>query len=298
MDIHQLRVFVSVFKNRSFSRASEQLHLTQPTISDHIRSLEQEFRCSLFDRLGRSIIPTREAEVLYPHAVDVIERAEAIRGVIGQFQAEPSGELVVGASTIPGTYLLPVVMAGFRKKFPSISFQIIIGDSRSVIDGLISHELLIGVVGTKPASRQIHFTAFHDDELLLVAAPDTGIKQGLTVQELLKCPMVMREEGSGTRREFERLLATKDVSFGDLNISGIFSTTDAVKQAVKAGLGLAVLSRLAVREELDRGVLKEIRLSGLRMRRQFFLLTHQKRTLPAAYALFYNHLVTASKTAR
>ncbi|KAF0185182.1 MAG: transcriptional regulator [Nitrospirae bacterium] len=293
MDIHHLRVFVSVFKNRSFSRASEQLHLTQPTVSDHIRSLEQDLRCRLFDRLGRSIIPTTEAEVLYIHAVDIIERAAAIRDALGQFRAEPTGELIIGASTIPGTYLLPATMAEFRKRYPSISFQIVIGDSRSVVDRLLSHELLVGVVGTKQHNNQLQYQPFYDDELIVVASHDFASRQIISLQELLKCPLVMREEGSGTLKEIERILDTKGYSLSNLMISGIFGTTDAIKQAVKAGLGISVLSRVAVREELASGMLKEIKISGLKMRRQFFLVTHQKRTLPSAYTLFYKYLLPA-----
>ena len=116
MDIHQLRIFASVFKNKSFSRASEELFLTQPTVSDHIKALEEEFGCRLFDRLGRTILPTNEAEALYGHALEIIEKADAVKDIIGRFKKEPAGELLLGASTIPGTYLLPPVMATFRKK--------------------------------------------------------------------------------------------------------------------------------------------------------------------------------------
>lgn len=295
MDIHHLRVFVSVFKNRSFSRASEQLHLTQPTISDHIRSLEQDLRCRLFDRLGRSIMPTKEAETLYIHAVDIIERAEAIRDILGQFRAEPSGELIIGASTIPGTYLLPATMAEFRKRFPSISFQIVIGDSRAIVDRLLSHELLVGIVGTKLNNNQLHYAPFYDDELIAVASRECSLKPTIPLQEFVKSPLVMREEGSGTRKEIERILEAKGYALSDLTISGIFGTTDSIKQAVKAGLGLSVLSRVAVRDELATGVLREIKLSGLKMRRQFFLVTHQKRTLPSAYSLFYRYLLPSGQ---
>jgi DNA-binding transcriptional LysR family regulator len=101
VDIHQLKVFASVFKNRSFSRASEELHLTQPTISDHVKTLEEELECKLFDRLGRTIIPTKEAEVLYSHAVEILEKINVTKDMPSRFKKEITGELVVGASTIP-----------------------------------------------------------------------------------------------------------------------------------------------------------------------------------------------------
>lgn len=136
MDIHQLRVFVSVFKNRSFSKASQELRLTQPTVSSHVMAMEGEFNCKLFDRLGRTIIPTREAEVFYSHAMEIIGKADALKEVMGKFKKEITGNLVIGASTIPGTYLIPQMMAAFQKRFPSISFEILISDSKKTIDSI------------------------------------------------------------------------------------------------------------------------------------------------------------------
>ncbi|HTZ18239.1 MAG TPA: selenium metabolism-associated LysR family transcriptional regulator [Dissulfurispiraceae bacterium] len=295
MDIHQLRIFVSVYKNRSFSRASEQLYLTQPTISDHIKALEEEFGCRLFDRLGRTIMPTKEAEALYGHAVEIIEKANAVKEVIGQFGKEPSGELVIGASTIPGTYLLPPVMASFQKKYPSISFQIVIADSREVVQKVLSHELLLGIVGSKLDNSQIVFAPLIEDELIVVASPNFTKKESMTFQQLAALPMVLREEGSGTRKEIERIFSGKGLSLDAMNIAGLFGSTDSIKQAVKAGMGVSILSRLSVRDELKYKILKEIRLVDLQMKRNFYVITHKKRTLPAAYTLFSNHLINESK---
>jgi DNA-binding transcriptional LysR family regulator len=295
MDIHQLRIFVSVFKNRSFSRASEELYLTQPTISDHIKSLEEEFGCKLFDRLGRTILPTKEAEVLYGHAVEIIEKANAVKEVIGQFKKEPSGELVIGASTIPGTYLLPPIMATFQKKYPSISFQIFIADSKEIVQKVLSHELLLGIVGAKLNNSQISYTPLIEDELIVAASPYFIKKESLTFQQLSSLPMVLREEGSGTRKEIERIFSSKGVNIDSLNIAGLFGSTDSIKQAVKAGMGISILSRLSVADELKFKILKEIKLSDVQMKRHFYVVTHKKRSLPAAYTLFLKHVMTESK---
>ncbi|HWR90222.1 MAG TPA: LysR family transcriptional regulator, partial [Dissulfurispiraceae bacterium] len=116
MDLHQLKVFVSVYRNRSFSKASTALFLTQPTVSDHIRSVEEELQCRLFDRLGRTIIPTGEADVLYSEAVELLEKAEAIKTAISRLKRDLRGEILVGTSTIPGTYLMPRIVASFRRE--------------------------------------------------------------------------------------------------------------------------------------------------------------------------------------
>ncbi len=290
MDIHQLKIFVSVFKNKSFSKASGELYLTQPTISDHIKSLEEELNCKLFDRLGRTIVPTKEAEVLYSHALDIIEKAKSIKDSIGQLKKEISGELVIGASTIPGTYLLPFMLADFQKMYPSVSFQIIISDSKGIIEKISKHELLLGIVGSKIFNSQIDYIPFLEDELIVVSSHTLTNEDQLTLKKLIKLPMLLREEGSGTRKETEKIFHEKGISINDINVTGIFGSTDAIKQAVKAGLGISILSRLSVRDELKYGIFKEIKLTDTKMRRKFYIVTHKKRTLPISYNLFLDFL--------
>jgi len=295
MDIHQLRVFTSVFKNRSFSKASEALHLTQPTISNHIKALEDEFACKLFDRMGRTIIPTKEAEVLYGKSIEIIEKADALKEALGQLKKETTGKLVIGASTIPGVYLMPRIMTGFQKKYPAISFQILIADSGGIIDSISRHELLLGIVGAKLGNDQIDYTPFVEDELIVVSAPLKTGKSIMTLKELVALPMVYREEGSGTRREVEKFLENEGISFDHMKIAGIFGSTDAVKQAVKAGLGVSILSKFSVADELEHKLLEEIKLTDIHMKRNFYIVTHKKRTLPRLYDLFLKHILAETE---
>jgi DNA-binding transcriptional LysR family regulator len=294
MDVHQLKVFKSVFKNKSFSKASEELFLTQPTVSAHIKYLEEELNCKLFDRLGRTIIPTKEAEVLYIHTMEIIEKIGNIKDAIGQVRKEITGELIIGASTIPGTYLLPSIMSAFQKKYPSVSFQILISDSRGIVEKVSSHELLIGIVGAKLANSRITYMPFLEDELIAVSSHGLTKNKHLTLKELIKLPFVLREEGSGTRRETEKILENKGVSFEDIKTVGIFGSTDAIKQAVKAGLGVSILSRLSVKDEINHGVIKELKVTDIHMNRKFYIVTHKKRSLPLSYNLFLKHLQTES----
>ncbi|MEW6586717.1 MAG: selenium metabolism-associated LysR family transcriptional regulator [Nitrospirota bacterium] len=296
MDIHQLRVFASVFKNRSFSRASEELHLTQPTISNHIKTLEDEFGCRLFDRLGRSIIPTKEAEVLYTHALEIIQKADNLNEAIKEIKKDLTGKLIVGASTIPGVYLMPRMMTAFKKKYPEISFQIQISDSRGILDNIARHEVLLGVVGAKLGNEQINYIPFVEDELIVIASPSVAADKSILFKDLVKFPLILREEGSGTRRETEKFLDSKGLSVDNFEIAGIFGSTDAVKQAVKAGLGVSILSKFAVADELEHGILKEIALSDLKMKRRFYIIVHKKRTLPRPYEIFLEHILAESKS--
>ena len=260
--------------------------LSQPTVSDHIKSLEEDLGCRLFDRLGRNIIPTSEAEALYHLVCEIMEKVESIREIAGRAGGEPAGELVIGASTIPGTYLLPPVMMDFKRLNPGVFFKIEIADSREIVQKILSHGLLVGIVGSKQFSHHLNYTQFVDDELVAVASPKFSIKNRISLDELLSCPMICREEGSGTRREFERYLDLHGKAADKIKVVGCFGSTDAMKQAVKTGAGVAVISRFAVAEDLKHGILKLIRVSGDEIRRQFYVVTHRKRTLPALHTAF------------
>jgi DNA-binding transcriptional LysR family regulator len=293
MDIHQLRVFVSVYKNRSFSRASEELHLSQPTISDHVKTLEETLNARLFDRLGRSIAPTKEALVLYPKAVELIEKLEAIKVSVKFSKEEAHGELVVGASTVPGSYLLPRLTSEFRALYPGVSFQVLIEDTRAITRQVQEHNLLLGIVGARMEGRSLNFMPFMDDELVIVGKEDVLARNGksqLLSEELREFPFVMREEGSGTRKVMEQYFNELALPLERLKIMGYFGSTSAVKEVVKSGFGIAVLSRMAVASELESGALKEIRVKGLKMTRSFYVVTHKKRTLPRTLELFFEHL--------
>jgi len=294
MDIHHLRVFASVFKNKSFSRASEELHLTQPTISNHIKALEDEMNCKLFDRLGRTIIPTKEAEVLYTHSLELIERVNLIHEAIGEIKKDLTGKLIIGASTIPGVYLIPRIISEFKIKYPEISFQILISDSRGIVESIARHDILLGIVGAKLDNEQIKYSSFVEDELIAVASPSFIKKDYMTLRELVDLPMVLREEGSGTRRETEKLLQSKGVLLKNATVAGIFGSTDAVKQAVKAGLGVSILSKFSVADELKYKILEEIKITDTKLKRRFYIVTHKKRTLPRLYESFLEHLLNSS----
>ena len=296
MDIHQLRVFTSVFQDKSFSRASKKLRLTQPTVSAHITALEEEYNCKLFDRLGRTIIPTKEAEVLYQYAIEIIEKADATKEALGRFKNQITGKLIIGASTIPGTYLLPLVMTTFQKKYPSVSFQILIADSKKIVESVSKHELLMGIVGAKLGNDTINYMPFLNDELIVVSSPSLVKSNRIALKELIKFPMILREEGSGTRTMTEQILSERGIPHRTISIAGIFGSTDAVKQAVKAGLGVSILSRLSVSDELKYKTLKEIKITDASMRRKFYIITHTRRTLPPAYTIFINYVKADAKT--
>jgi DNA-binding transcriptional LysR family regulator len=227
--------------------------------------------------------------------MEIIEKANITKDIIGRFKKELTGELVIGASTIPGTYLMPSLMAAFQRKHPSVSFQIFISDSKDIGEKILKHKLLLGVVGTKFINGDINHIPFVEDELIVISSPTLIKSDTLTLKDLIKFPMILREEGSGTRRELEKILESKGVTLEDLKIAGVFGSTDAVKQAVKAGLGFSILSKLSVTDELKHKILKEIKLTDIHMKRKFYIVIHKKRTLPLLYSNFLEHLKAESK---
>lgn len=290
MELNRLRIFVSVYRNRSFTRASEELGISQPSISENVKNLERELGCLLFERLARRTIPTSEAEAIYPMALHIIEEAERLAEAASLAAGRISGTLVLGASTIPGTYILPQMASDFRKLYPEVSFEVTIGDSREIARSVLNHELVMGFTGAEMETDQLDHLPVVEDELILAAPPSLIKGDTIRAAQLKALPFVIREEGSGTRKIMEQFFERNKIRTNELDIVAVFGSTDSVKQAIKSGLGVSILSRIAVEDELRAGTLREVGINGLELKRSFYLVTHKKRILPAPYRAFYDYV--------
>ena len=290
METRHLQIFVSVYKTRSFTKAAEQLHTSQPTISEHMRNLEDRLGCRLFDRLGRSISPTPEAEILFPRAEALLDEMQKIEQSLSSSTNTVAGQLVIGASTIPGAYLLPQFAAAFKTSFPAVSFQIPINDSSRIIDDVATHRIYLGVVGTRIDSTKLRFVPFSGDELVLAAAQGVVIDKAINPADLPELEFIVREEGSGTGRTVEDFLARVGIDMEQLKIRATLGSSTAVKEAIKSGLGVGFISKRAIADELAHGSLKTISIAGLEMHRSFYIVTPAKRTLPHSYQVFSDFL--------
>jgi DNA-binding transcriptional LysR family regulator len=291
MDLRQLEIFARVAALGSFSRAAEALGLSQPTVSEHIRGLESELGLRLLDRLGRGAVATRAGELLLEYALRMLALQREARQALAGFQGRMAGALPVGASTIPGEYLLPRLVGRFREKYPEITVSLLIADSATVIDWVASGRVEVGVAGARPPHRPVEYRELSLDEEVLVV-PAGHRWQGraeVSLAELAGEPMVVRERGSGTRAALEAALAEAGLELGRLRVVGEMGSTQAIKQAVKAGLGVSVVSAVAVEEEARSGSLWPLRIEGLRVTRAFHVVTHQERTrspLAEAFRIF------------
>lgn len=290
MDTHQLRVFLAVYKHKSFSRASAKLGLKQPTVSIHIKALEKKLGCTLFDRTGQKVIPTAEARVLFEYAENVVEMAEKLESAMKCSSKTIAGEIILGASTIPAAYILPAAAASFRAKHPDVSFRFISGDTKLICEMIAEHDLVAGVVGARIPISGLNFHPLAQDELVLAGHPKILKSKEITAEALLKLPFMLREEGSGTRRAMESYFSHNNIDTSDLNVTAVLGSTDAVKQAIKAGLGVSIISKMAIAEELKRKELTAAVFHKAPITRSFFAVTHKGRTLPGSYKSFLEHL--------
>ena len=280
MDLRRLEIFVRVAELGSFSRAAEALFLTQPTVSEHVRALEDELGVQLLDRLGRGATPTRAGSLLLGYAQRLLALSREAAQAIGQLQGGVSGELLVGGSTIPGEYVLPALIGAFRGKYPDAAISLRIGSSREVQTWVEDGRVELGVVGAVPTARALEARRLMADELVVVVAPDHpwATRSAVTVEDLKREPMIVRERGSGSRETFERALEDVGVAPGGFRLAGEFASTQAVKQAVRAGVGVAVISRRAVEDECRAGLLASLRLRDVRIERAFHVVVHRDRS--------------------
>ncbi|EMG38259.1 transcriptional regulator, LysR family [Desulfocurvibacter africanus PCS] len=297
MDIRRLEAFCKVYELGSFSKAGQDLFLSQPTISAHVSSLEEELGVQLFDRLGRMILPTLAGKVLFRYAKEAFLSLENAKAEIQLLQDKISGDLVIGGSTIPAHYILPRVLADFTKRYPDVHVDLRVGDTVSVVDMVTRGDLILGVVGAELDRPELEFIPLKDDQLVIVASPNLNRPIGKTLgtKEICTWPWVMRERGSGTRKAFEKGLLAIGLDIRCLNISLTVESTEAVLQCVLSGFGVGITSRIAAQAYIDRGELLELNAPSLAIRRRFYLIRHEKRHIFPVTRYFIDFLMNACR---
>lgn len=291
MDLRRLEIFLKVAELGSFSRAADALFLTQPTVSEHVRALEDELGVQLLDRLGRGTTPTKAGTLLLGYARRLLALSREARQAIEQFQGRMTGELVVGGSTIPGEYVLPALIGAFRAKYPEVSISLRIAGSRQVQDWVEQGHVEVGVVGALPTSRALESRPLMDDDLVLVVPPDHPLvtRKTVTIEDVKPEPLILRERGSGSRETLETGLKALGQGLDHFHVVGEIASTQAVKQAVRAGLGVSFVSRLAVEDECRARLLACVKVRDLDVTRAFHVITHRDRSrspLAQAFLVF------------
>lgn len=280
MDLWQLNIFTKVVELKSFSKAGVAIHLSQPTVSSHIKDLEEHFECRLIDRLGKEALPTKAGELLYSHAKKLLALRDETETVLAQFKGKTRGHLVVGGSTIPGGYILPQVIGKFLGRFPEVTLTLEISDTSKIIEAILEGQIEVGLVGAPYSDKNLIQEPLVEDQLSLIipAGHAWAGRKSITPEMLKNEPFIARELGSGTLKSVVKNLSESGFDPSDLRIVATMGNTAAVRQGVKSGIGVSILSPRAVEDDLKNGSLKALSIEGINMTRHFYLSRHKAKT--------------------
>lgn len=258
MNLKQLEAFVQVAEGGSFSKAAKELFLTQPTISSHISSLERELNARLFVRNTKEVSLSEDGIKLYKYAKQMLDLQREIEVTFGMDEEGESHAVTIAASTIPAQYLLPEVLTRFSERYPQEQIRIQETDSSKVVMQIVDHRVDIGFTGTVLEKKHCKYIPFYKDELVIIT-PNTPKYQELAqgnkedISWIKKETVIMREEGSGTRKEAELQLKGAGVKFAGLDIIASIENQETIKKSVRQGMGISVLSKLATADEVANG---------------------------------------------
>jgi len=270
MENFRLKVFRAVARHLNFTRAAEELLLTQPAVTQQIKALEDEFGMPLFDRSGGRIALTPAGVVLLPFAERLKALAdEAIEAVTGS-AGEETGQLQLGASQTIAQYLLPKFIAAFALEQPRVAIHAISGNTDEIVEALVQRRIQLALIEGPAMRRDVHIEPFMEDRMVLVVpAGHEWAEAELGAEELRRADFLMRELGSGSRRVVEAALAKAGLKKKDLRVVMEIDSTEGLLSAVEAGLGVTFVSRWAVRNHLALGTVAVARVPGLRLSRRF-----------------------------
>ena len=254
MNLKQLEAFVEVAEGGSFSKAAKNLFLTQPTISAHISSLEKELDVRLFVRNTKEVNLSEDGQLLYRYARQIVDLEKQIEEAFGREKDTEKKCITIAASTIPAQYLLPRILARFNEKYPGEQLKIMETHSLGVVEKIAEHQVDIGFTGTILEKKHCNYIPFYKDDLVIIA-PNTEkyqeyAKNPKDISWIKKENILLREEGSGTRKEAEKQLRNIGIRVEELNVMASIENPETIKKSVERGLGVSVLSRLATEEEV------------------------------------------------
>ena len=300
MDLWQLHIFVRVVEEKSFSKASAAIHLSQPTVSAHIKELETHFQCKLLDRLGRTTEPTRAGQLLYRHAKKLLSARDDAEAAIFDFIGLTRGSLTIGASTIPADYLLPRLMGEYTKAHPGVCISVKAGDTQEILKDVARGRVEFGIVGARAEDPGMAQALIQEewmvDEMKLILPPSHpwAHRKQVEAKELSTQVFIGRERGSGTWNAILHSLERAGFPPSHLFCPITMGNTNAVIQAILNNVGISILSPRAVDREIQSGQLKALNIQGLDLKRFLYLTLSKKRTPSPICQKFIDYIRTPS----
>jgi len=289
---HHLELFKVVAEKKSFSHASEILHISQPAISQQIQLLEDELSVKLFNRTTRKVSLTEEGKLLYNYAIQICSLFVDAEKSLSDFSGVVKGNLAIGASQTIGEYFLPKFIGSFKELYPLVQITIAIFNTQHIIKSVYDQTLDLGLVEGSIGHEGLTVKPFLDDELLVIVNPThpLAIQKSVTFDQLSLFPFVLREKGSGTRQIMEDALTKAGWDMESLSVIMELGSTEAIKSAVEANLGISILSEKTVQKELQFKILKALNIEGLKIMRKFYVITTSKKYSTPAMEHFLNFI--------
>jgi len=286
-------VFMAVAEKLSFSKAAEDLFISQPAVTKHIKELENKLNTALFDRKGNKIYLTQAGKVAYQHLKQIREQYGEMEFELGRLSDSHRGLLQIGASSTISQYVIPAVLAAFHHRYPQIKLDLFNGNSFEMERKLLNNEIDLALVENDSSQANIRYTDFMNDEIVVVAAANQliGRQKSLSVTDLKEIPIVVREKGSGTLEVIQHELSRQQVDLEGLNIFIHLGSTEAIKNFLLNFDGLALVSEKAIEKELQLKQLIRMKVKGLSVHRKFRLAMRQgpEKSIPG---LFRNFLLS------
>jgi DNA-binding transcriptional LysR family regulator len=294
INLDQLRVFEAVAQARSFTRAAEAVHLTQPGVSKHIKQMEEYFGVPLFDRLGKKVALTQAGEILFEATQGIMTSITAAEQRIEELKGLRGGKLLVGASFPIGIYLLPRVLAAFRKQYPAVEVTLDISLTEKVVAKIVTNKLDIGLISHDTADPRLTARVFMTDRLIAIAPFDHrwATKKRIRPQDLMGETFIVAARGAGTRAVVEERLQEKGITLKHVID---FGNTEGVKRAVEVGLGVSIQSHSVVRREMSEGLLSGRSLAGIDDKLAYFYAYRKDKHLSHAAKAFLALLPSAPR---
>mgnify|MGYP005878382075 FL=1 len=271
----RLKVFETVARRLSFTRASEELFITQPAVTRHIRELEQQFGCRLFKRSGRKVALTEEGEKLLVPARRILKEYALLNEVMAGDSSRLQGYLHMGASTTLTQYVLPPILALFHRMYPDIRVDLMDGNTECIEAAVVGEVVQLGLIEGSGEHADLHYRSFIRDEIVLVTAASNPalVRREWTVEQLRELPLVLREAGSGTQAVVRKALGEKGILENELSVSMRLGSSESIKRYLSKSNACAFLSLFAVREELERGALVRVPVRNFDVTRVFRFVT-------------------------
>jgi DNA-binding transcriptional LysR family regulator len=292
MNIDHLKTFQEIVRLGSFSEVAKKLAISQPAVSFQIQKLEQELGIRLIDRTQRAITLTAAGRRLLRFAEAVESEREHLKHDLEQMREEISGDLLIAASTIPGEFLLPPLLAQFKQRHPTVKIQVDVSDSLTVISRIRDNTYEVGFCGIAPEGRDLAFFKIASDEIVLIVSPEHPFarKEEVSPDELEGEPLISREATSGTHRSLESLLLKAGLDIRKWVPNLVLGSSQAVVSAVAAGAGIAFVSNLAIKVGLAPALVRQVRLRGITLNRDFYCVYRQERVVSRLLEEFINYI--------